>query len=179
MIQMSNKEKPSSSSVTDLISKFRKYLSDRVLITDLVTKLILTFGVVLMIGGIYLMLTGSGTSNQAAQSMISSISWVPGIPFYLGNLADPSASAIGLVSWLVGLDLLLVGLGLWVRNPLARFIAVLIFVFAACFEFIEFLYVGILGAPAAFALLWVDAIMIYFLISKFDSRTDIKKQLIS
>ena len=176
---MSSEVRDYFSPITDLTNKLRKYLSDKSLITDLLSKLVITFGVVLMMGGLYLIITGAGASNQAAQSMVSTVGWVPGIPFYIGNLANPSASAVGLISWLIGLDLLLVGLGLWIRHKLARFTAVFMFGLAACFEFIEFLYVGIMGAPAAFVLLWVDAILIYFLISKFDSKTDVKKQLIS
>jgi hypothetical protein len=167
------------SPLVDPVNKLRKYLSDRALITDLTAKLVITFGVVLMIGGLYLMITDPGASNQAAQSMVSTVGWVPGIPFYIGNIASSSASTAGLVAWLVGLDLLLVGLGLWVRHKLARFTTVLIFGLSACFQFIKFLYVGVMGAPAAFAQVCIDAVLIYFLISKFDSPTGIKKQLIS
>ena len=162
---------------TDLINKVRKYLSDRTLITDLITKLMITFGVVLIVGGLYLMITGAGTSTEAVKTMVSAVDWVPGIPFYIANLGNASASIVGLVSWIVGLDLLLVGLGLWVRNELARFAALAIFALSAYFQLIQFLHWGIVGAPTATVQLCVDGFLIYFLFSKFDQKTDAMKQL--
>ena len=165
------------SPLTDQINKLKKYLSDRILITDLVSKLVITFGMVLIVGGLYLILTGAGISNQAAQSMVSAVSWVPGIPFYIGDIANVSASSAGLVSWLIGLDLLLVGLGLWVRHRLARFTALAIFALAALFQFIQFLFLGSLGAPASVFDLCVDVILVFFLFSRFDSQIVLKKDL--
>jgi lysylphosphatidylglycerol synthetase-like protein (DUF2156 family) len=167
------------SPLIDSVNKLRRYLSDCALITDLTSKLVITFGVVLMIGGLYLMITDPSALNQAAQSMVSTVGWVPGIPFYIGNLANSSASTAGLIAWLVGLDLLLVGLGLWVRHKLARFTATIVFGLAAFFQFIQFLDTGIIGSPSSAVGLCVDAILVYFLLSKFDSPAGMKKQLIS
>jgi hypothetical protein len=159
-----------------------KYLSNRTLITDLIAKLVITFGVVLIVGGLYLMVTDVDASSQvaktslAAKTAVSLFNWVPGIPFYIGDLANLSASTVGLVSWLVGLDLLLVGLGLWVRHTLARFTALMIFVLAAFFQFVQFLYLGILGAPTSVIELCIDGILIYLLFSKFDSQTGLKSK---
>jgi len=159
-----------------------KYLSNRNLITDLIAKLVITFGVVLIVGGLYLMITDGDAATQAAQTSVAAktavslFNWVPGIPFYIGDLANSSTSTVGLVSWIVGLDLLLVGLGLWVRHRLARFTALMIFVLAAFFQFVQFLYLGILGAPASVLELCVDGILVYFLLSKFDSQTGLKSK---
>lgn len=163
---------------TDSINKLRKYLSDRTLITDLISKLVITFGVVLIVGGLYLMITDAGNSTQTVETMVSAVDWVPGIPFYIANLENVSASIIGLVAWIVGLDLLLVGLGLWVRNELARFAALAIFALSAYFQLIQFLHLGIVGAPAATVQLCADGFLIYFLFSKFDQKTDAMKQLL-
>jgi hypothetical protein len=176
---MSQGTKNYFSPLTDSVNEIRKYLSDRALITDLTAKLVITFGVVLIIGGFYLMITDPSGSTQAAQTIVSVVNWVPGIPFYIGELANSSASIVGLVSWFVGLDLLLVGLGLWIRHRLARFTALIIFVLAAYFQFIQFLYFGFLGAPTSIIELCVDAILVYFLLSKFDSQKGLRKQLIS
>jgi lysylphosphatidylglycerol synthetase-like protein (DUF2156 family) len=179
---MQREAKDYFSPVTDSINKFRKYLSDHTLITDLVCKLVITFGVVLIVGGLYLMVNASSQipqTSSAINSVVSVADWIPGIPFYIGALANTSATTIGLVSWFVGLDLLLVGLGLWVRHKLARFTALTIFALAACFQFIEFLNLGIMGSPASVIGVCVDAILIYFLFSKFDSQTNLKKPLVN
>jgi lysylphosphatidylglycerol synthetase-like protein (DUF2156 family) len=163
------------SPIIDLISKLRKHLSDHVLITDLITKLVITFGVVSLIGGVSLMITGSGASAQTTQSTVSAFNWIPGIPFSINSLSNSSVSTIGLASWLVGLDLLLVGLGLWVRHKLARLAAMIIFVLAACCQFVQFISLGALGAPSSVLQLFVDVIFVYFLFSKFDSKTVINR----
>jgi len=171
------------SPITDSVNKLKKYLSDRVLITDLTAKLIITFGVILIVGGFYLMLTDAGASAQAAQtilavnSVVSTVNWVPGIPFYIGALTNLSVSTIGLVSWLIGLDLLLVGLGLWVRHSLARYTALAIFLLAAVFQFVQFLYLGVVGAPASVAVLCIDVAFFYFLFARFDSQKAPPKQV--
>jgi len=162
------------SPVTNSTNKLRKYLFDRVLITDLVAKLVITFGVVLIAGGLYLMLT---QASMSAQSIVSAVSWVPGIPFYVGVLSNVGSSTVGLVVWLIGLDLLVVGLGLWVRHVLARFTALTVFALASCFQFVQCVELGILGAPASAASLCVDAVLAYFLFSRFDSVAVAKSHL--
>jgi hypothetical protein len=163
-------------------SSVGRYLSNRTFITDLIAKLIITFGVVLIVGGLYLMITDGNASSQVVQTSLSAktavslFNWVPGIPFYIGDLANLSTSTVGLVSWLVGLDLLLVGLGLWVKHRLARFTALMIFVLATFFQFVQFLYLGILGAPTSVIELCIDGILVYFLFSKFDSQTGLKSK---
>ena len=158
-----------------MLRKLKNYLSDRTLITDLLAKLIITFGVVLIVGGLYLIITGASVSTQVAQtnlaakSAVSTVDWIPGIPFYIGDLANVSVTAIGLVSWILGIDLLLVGLGIWVRHPLARLAALMIFTLAAFFQFVQFLLLGILGSPISIIELCVDGVIVYFLLSKFDS----------
>jgi lysylphosphatidylglycerol synthetase-like protein (DUF2156 family) len=168
-----------------MFREIKDRFSDRPLVTDLTAKLVITFGVVLIVGGLYLMMTDPGASTQAVQTSlavktaVSTVNWVPGIPFYIGDLGSLSASTVGLVSWFVGLDLLLVGLGLWVRHKVARFTALIIFVLAACFQFIQFLQFGILGAPTSVLEFCVDGILVYFLFSKFDSQTGLKTQSVS
>jgi lysylphosphatidylglycerol synthetase-like protein (DUF2156 family) len=164
------------SPVTTSIETLLKYLADRRLITDLVTKLVITFGTVLIVGGLYLMLSAAQT-YAAVQTIVSSIAWVPGIPFAMGELTNVGSSIIGLVAWLVGIDLLLVGLGLWVRHRLARFTALIIFVLAACFQFVQFVESGILGSPGSAASLLANVILAYFLYSRFDSAKLLKNKL--
>jgi hypothetical protein len=166
------------SPVTDLIKKIRGYLSDRILITDLIAKLIITFGVVLIVGGLYLMITNGGASTQIAQniavkSVVSTVDWIPGIPFLIGDLANFSASTVGLVCWFFGVDLLLLGLGIWVRHVFARVTTLMIFFLAACFQLVQFMYFGIIGSPTSIVELLVDGVFVYFLVSRFDAKKNL------
>jgi hypothetical protein len=166
--------------VTDSITKLKKYLSDFTFITDLITKLVITFGVMLIVGGLYLMMAVAGQGAQttsAISSVLSIVDWIPGVPVYINQLANTSPTTIGIISWIVGLDLLLVGLGLWVRHRLARFTALAIFALAAIFQFVQVLYGGIMGATGAFFGLVMDGILFYFLLSKYDPQTGQKNQL--
>lgn len=157
-----------TSTIKSLFFKFKSYLINRPLITDFIAKLVITFGAVLIVGGLYLMILNPSGSVQS-QSASSIVNWVPGIPFYISALINVGASTIGLVSWIIGVDLLLIGLGLWVRHRLARIAAISIFGLSATFEFIQFLYFGFLGAPVSILELSVDFIIAYFLFTQFDS----------
>ena len=168
---MLNEIKNLYSPVTDVINKIKKYLSNYELITDLICKLVITFGVVLLIGGLSLIFTNGAVSTQTIQTVVSSINWVPGIPYNMSNLLNLSTSTIGLATWFIGLDLLLMGLGLWVRHRLARFTAILIFGLAACFQFIEFIYAGLIGSPASLIGIIADVLIVYFLFARFDSKS--------
>ena len=157
------------STVDVSFKKFSGYFSDRNLIFDFISKVVITLGVVLLVGGLYLMILNPGSqssqANAAAQSVIGTLRWVPGIPFYFSDLAGIGVILIGLVFWVMGINLLLTGLGLWARHRLARFIAIIVFAFSACMQFIEFLLSGAIGAPASVVMLAGDATVAYFLFS--------------
>lgn len=163
--------------ITAYFSKLKTYLSDHTLITDLMAKLIITFGVVLIVGGLYLLISNPDnaaqavTASQTRQSAVSIVNWVPGIPFNIGDLATLGTSTIGLICWITGVDLLLVGLGLWVRHKFARIAAITIFVFAASFQFIQFITLGLLGSPISILQVSIDGVIAYFLFSAFDKAT--------
>ncbi len=152
------------------IFKFKSYLNNHALITDLLSKLMITFAVVLIVGGIYLMVIGQtvAQAKSSTQLAISTVNCVPGVPFNVGELSGTSVSVIGLVSWIIGFDFLLVGLGFWVRNKIARWVGLLIFVLAAFFQFVQFLYFGAIGAPTSIVEVSIDGILAYFLFSKFE-----------
>jgi hypothetical protein len=120
------------------------------------------------------MMKDTSASTQVAQtnlakSAVYAEDWIPGIPFYIGDLAKNSITVIGLVSWILGIDIFLIGLGIWVRHQLARFAALIIFGSAAFFQFVQFLLLGILGSPISVMELCVDGVIIYCLLSRFDS----------
>jgi len=150
------------------------YLTDLTLITDALAVIIIAIGVVLIVSGLYLMVRDVIASTQFAQtnlakSAVSAVDWIPGIPFYVGDLAKSSIVIIGLVSWILGIDLLLVGLGVWVRHRLARFAALGIFGLAGFVQLVQFLLLGILGSPVSVMELCADGLIVYCLLSRFDS----------
>ncbi len=157
------------------LSPIRKFLENRTLIIDLVAKFTITFGVILIVGGLYLMvanpdLSVAAQASQGSQSVVFSVGSVPGVPFLMSDLSGLGGVMVGSVSWIIGVNLLLVGLGLWVRHKIARLAAMLIFGLAAFFQLIQLLLVGIFGAPLSILLLFVDAAFAYFLFSKFDAK---------
>ena len=163
------------------MSKLKNYSTNRALITDVLTVIIIATGAALVIGGLFLMIKDATASTQVAQinlakSAVSAVDWIPGIPFYIGDLAKTSAVIIGLVSWILGIDFFLVGLGVWVRNQLARFAAFLIFGSAAFYQFVQFLLLGILGSPMSIIELSVDGAIVFCLLSRFDSAENLKGQ---
>ena len=166
-----------TSEVRNYYSKIKEVLGNRVLITDNICRLTITFGVVLIIGGLYLMIVNPSGSAQAIQTVASTVNWIPGIPFYIGDLIRNGPALIGLISWITGIDLLFLGMGLWVRHRIARFTALFIFVLASFFQFAQFLTLGIIGSPASIIELLADAAIILFLLFRFDSRTGIPKIL--
>jgi hypothetical protein len=153
--------------------KLREWLSDEPLITDLIAKFTVTFGVIFIVGGLYLMLVNPDPSSYVAQAtgnrvVLSVVEWIPGLPFYVGDLAGINSVVAGSAYWIAGVDLLLVGLGLWVRHKLARYAGILVFSLAAFFQFIQFLLLGLVGSPMSVLAFLVDALFAYFLFAKFD-----------
>lgn len=159
---------------SDFLINIKQFTTDKAVITDLIVKALLTFGVVLIVDGLYLMLTAQGGPLQietgTIQSLISTISWVPGIPFNIDELTNYSASTVGLVTWIIGIDLFLIGLGFWVRNRLARWVGLTVFFLATAFQFVKLLSVGVLGAPLSVAELAIDGTLFYLILSRFDSK---------
>jgi hypothetical protein len=159
--------------ISGFFSKFDGFFSDHSLVTDLVAKFTITFGVVLIVGGLYLIIVNPGSSvqaNQGIESAVAAIGWLPGVPIYLGDLSNIGAITVGSVSWILGINLLLVGMGLWVRHKIARLAGLLVFGLASFFEFVQFLLLGVLGSPISIVDLLVNVFFVYFLFSKFDSQ---------
>ncbi len=163
--------------------RLKNFLTNRKFITDVVVRLVITFGVILIIGGLYtlLMLTNQvSQSSSAIDSVLTVIWWIPGIPLFLADVYDTTVTTIGIISFVLGIDLFLVGLGLWVRHPLARLTAIIIFGLGAFFQLVEFFYIGYMGIPSystptIFALI-VEVILLYFLLSRFDSKNRLKDE---
>jgi hypothetical protein len=150
------------------------FFPDKSTVSDILAKCVITFGVVLLVGGLYLMIVNPAvevSSSQGAASVPSAfagIEWVPGVPLFKGDLASIDALLAGSVYWIFGFNMLLVGLGLWVRHRFARLAGLFIFALAAFFDFAQFLLGGFLGAPFSVVMLLVDVVFVYLLLSKFD-----------
>ena len=151
---------------------------DKSLAIDALILATAAFGVTLLIGGLFLTILdanwimGANETNSIAQSITRILEMLPGVPFPLNDLADSSTTVLGLISWVVGLDLLLVTLGLWTRHSMARWIAILVFSLAAYSDFTRFLLFGIVGSPSATVGLGFDCLMIYFLLKEDFWRAD-------
>lgn len=143
------------------------------LMADMLFLISATLGVVLLFGGLFILILSSSLPpkvsgvDSTVESMVFIISQIPGIPLNLNDLANYGLTMIGLTSWILGLNVLLIGLGIWVRNKLAKWIAMGTFTFAVFFNFVNFLYLGILGAPMAFIGIFVDGLLL-FLFSKLE-----------
>jgi hypothetical protein len=159
----------------DFLTRIRQHIENRELITNLLSNLVITLGVVLIVGGLYLMILAPGASNQSAQttvaarSVIETTSWIPGLPFLVSDIAGCSITAIGLVSWVMGINFLLTGLGLWVRHRLARLVALALFSTSTVIQFAQFLLLGVVRSPYSIVLLILNATIAYFLFTRFDS----------
>lgn len=130
----------------------------------------ITLGVVVLIGGLFLIILdailpvkANGTS-LTVHSVAFILDMLPGIPLCISDLISSGITVAGLISWLVGLDILLVGLGLWAKHKMARRIAFLLFLLAAYFDFIQFLLFGFVGSPNSAVGLSLNGLIVYFLV---------------
>jgi hypothetical protein len=96
------------------------------------------------------------------------MSQIPGIPFELGDLINSGGlTLVGIALWVVGFDVLLVGLGLWARSKLAKWVALMVFSVAAFFDLVQFLLLGLLGSPSSVIGIFVNGLIVY-LLTKLD-----------
>jgi len=144
-------------------------LQNKVLLADVLFLVVTTSGIMLTISGLFVMILAATLPAEVSgvellqQSVLSVLGLIPGVPINMNDLEGSSLTAIGMVSWIVGLDLLVVGLGLWVRSKVARWIAIIVFTSSVFFNFVQFLLLGLLGAPMATVSLLVNALILYLL----------------
>jgi hypothetical protein len=137
---------------------------------DTISLLSVGLGWILLVLGLLLMFANAGllSSNSAylVSGVTSIVGQLPGIPVYAVDLATTQTTLFGIVIWTLGLDVLLVGLGLWVRHRLARWVAAAIFGLAAFFDFAQFLLLGLLGAPVFTLEFIVNTLILYALFKR-------------
>lgn len=147
--------------IQSLLSKFLK--------AKVVSRLSMIAGGVMLIGGLLLIFIDSATAESdsfrnIALSAVQTVEQVFGFPLPSYGFANNSISAIGIVALIVGVDLLMISLGLSVRSKIARWIAAIIFSLATFFDFSLFLLQGLLGAPAALPGTLINGLMVYILL---------------
>ncbi|MCW4005186.1 MAG: hypothetical protein NWF04_01100 [Candidatus Bathyarchaeota archaeon] len=145
-------------------------------ITDILSIVIITLGVMLLVSGVYLMVVGETISDpsvhrSSVQAVISIIEWIPGIPILISELAKCSLTTIGIASWVIGINLLLVGLGLWIRHALARIATAVILLVSTALQVIQFMLSGAGGSPSSVFGTIINLTMLYFVLTKFDENT--------
>jgi len=150
------------------IKKAWKYLDDKATVTDLLSLFIIALGMVLIIGGLTLTILDTsfgGLSSQSgftAGTAASTINLVPGIPFFTGDLASTSLTMVGLVSWVLGIDFLLIGLGIWVRHKLADAFDFSRFVFVpVCSIYATWIY-GLAKFHIGYGNVWISKLSSFF-----------------
>lgn len=160
--------------ISRLKDRIVEITSNRPLVSDFMAKLVITFGIVLIVSGLALMLSDSSLvsetplADSAIDSAVGVISWVPGTPFNAKELVSFNVTAAGLVTWVTGIDLLLIGLGVWIRHRIAHLAAAVMFGLATIFQCQQFITMGIKGAPASITGIAVNVIIAYFLFTVFN-----------
>ena len=139
---------------------------------DTISFLSIGLGWLLLVLGLLLMVADSGSlvSSSGVSLVFNSVLFImarcPGIPLSISDLTRSSATIAGIVVWMLGLDILLVGLGLWVRRRGARWVGVIIFGLAAFFDFVQFLLFGLLGAPSSSIELILNSLILWGLFKR-------------
>jgi hypothetical protein len=141
-------------------------LANAVRILPVVLGLVwLALGSILTVAGSSL--SGDSLGFKPAYQFIPFIvSQFPAVPFPIGELLNQDTTVIGIFIAIMGIDILLVGLGLWARHKLARWIAIAIFGLAAYFDFTQFLLLGFLGAPCSTIEAIVNSLIAYVLFKR-------------
>jgi len=111
--------------------------------------------------------------SMVSNNFLNTVAQLPGIPFDLTELKTSPSTISGILVWILGLDIVLVGLGIWVKNRLARYAGITVFGLAAYFNFVKFLLFGILGSPSSIIELAVNSTILYLLF-KSEIWTNVK-----
>ncbi len=144
--------------------KFNKaFIADALFISSV------TIGIILLLGGVFIIILSSSMPAKASgvdsmvQTIALTINLVPGVPLSFTDLTGGGFIMIGIVSWITGLNILLVGLGLFVKSTLAKWVALGTFALATIIDFIQFLIYGVLGSPDAVLGILINGILVYLL----------------
>ena len=140
------------------------------IIPNLLLILSVTLGVVLLIGGLAIVLFAASLPAKVSgidattKAVVFVMGQIPGIPFELSDFIDNGGlTVLGIALWVVGLNILFIGLGIWVRSKLAKWIGLVFFSTAAFFDFTQFLLFGLLGSPTSIVGVFANGLIAYSL----------------
>jgi hypothetical protein len=143
-------------------------------VADIVFLLTVTFGVISLVGGFSIILFTASLPARISgisaveESVIFVVSQIPGIPLEFGDLISSGGlNAVGVALWIMGFNILLIGLGLWTKSKAAKWIAFGVFSVATFMEFVQFLLLGVLGSPSSVVGIFVNGLIVY-MITKLD-----------
>jgi lysylphosphatidylglycerol synthetase-like protein (DUF2156 family) len=144
-------------------------LKNNAIIEDALFLVTATIGAVLLVGGLSITIIASSLPAKVSdvasieQPVLGVLGLIPGVPLSIGDVANCGLTATGMVAWIIGLDILIVGLGLRAKNKLAKWMAFGIFGLAAYFSFQQLLLSGLFGATNAAVSLVANALILYLL----------------
>jgi len=140
-----------------------------------VSSFLTIFGIVMVVGGL-LSIVADMTLPMNADTVRSNLFFalqcvdqIFGFPLPVNEMINNSITAVGISTSVIGLDLLVVSLGLRARNRLALWIAMIMLALAAYFDMVSFLFQGLLGAPASVPGVIINGLVLYVLLKKRES----------
>jgi hypothetical protein len=143
-------------------------------IADTLFVVTVTAGVISLVGGLSIVLFAASLPAKVSgvdamtKSVVFVMNQIPGIPFELSDLSNSGGlTLVGIALWVMGFDVLLLGLGLWARSKLAKWVALMVFSVAAFFDLAQFLLLGLLGSPSSVIGIFVNGLIAY-LLTKLD-----------
>ena len=127
--------------------------------------LLLALGLLLSVGETNSLLSPT-FATSVSNNILSIVAKLPGVPFDMTELGASSPVVSGIIVWILGLDIVLLGFGLWMRSRFARYVGITVFGLAAFFDFVEFLMNGFVGASASVIEMMINSTVLYYLFKR-------------
>lgn len=140
-----------------------------------VSLLLTIFGIAMVIGGVFSIVAditlpmNADTARSNLFFTLQSVDQILGFPLPANEMINNSITIVGISTCVIGLDLLVVSVGLRAKNKLALWIAIIILALAAYFDVVSFLFQGLLGAPASVPGAIINVLVLYVLLKNRES----------
>jgi hypothetical protein len=120
-------------------------------ISDIVTDVMLSIGLVALVSGIYILTRAQdptgGPSDVVYQMVVSILDQLPGLPFSINLSKNNNLVALGFFTIFLGLSTLWVGYGLWKKIYVARVSGIVLYSFAIIADMINIMYYKLVYTP--------------------------------
>jgi len=120
-------------------------------VSDIVTDIMISIGLVAMVSGIYILTRSQdptgGASDVVYQMVVSILDQLPGLPFSISLSKNNNIAALGFFTIFLGLSTLWVGYGLWKKIYVARVSGIALYSFAIIADMINILYYKLVYTP--------------------------------